>query len=99
MRESVKVHPHMVALAERLRRAGFELAVASGSSRTVIDAMVATAGLSDLFPVRVSAEDVARGKPDPAVFQRPAVVCQFLRKCARSWRMPQRVCRLPCELA
>ncbi|MEU5137415.1 HAD family phosphatase [Streptomyces californicus] len=69
VRESVKVYPHMVVLARRLRHSGFELAVASGSSRAVIDAVVASAGLSDLFPVKVSAEDVGRGKPDPAVFR------------------------------
>ncbi|MYT81266.1 MULTISPECIES: HAD family phosphatase [unclassified Streptomyces] len=69
VRDSVKTYPHVVALSRRLRHAGFELAVASGSSRAVIDAVIASAGLSDLFPVKVSAEDVEHGKPDPAIFR------------------------------
>lgn len=31
--------------------------------------MLSSAGLAELFPVQVSAEEVACGKPDPAVFE------------------------------
>nr|WP_168723388.1 HAD family phosphatase [Streptomyces sp. SAT1] len=72
VRRSVRTFPGVVALADRLRRAGFGLAVASGSSRVVIDAALSSAGLASGFSVRVSAEEVPRGKPDPAVFEEAA---------------------------
>ncbi|GAA2423065.1 HAD family phosphatase [Streptomyces macrosporus] len=67
-RTSATVFPGMRALVERLHAAGFPLAVASGSSRAAIDAVLAGAGLDALLPVRVSAEEVGRGKPEPDVF-------------------------------
>ncbi len=67
-RTSVRAFPGMLVLVERLRAAGVPMAVASGSSRAAIDAVLAGAGLDALLPVRVSAEEVARGKPEPDVF-------------------------------
>ena len=46
----------------------FRLALASSSNREVIDAVLARAGLGELFEVTVSSEEVARGKPAPDVF-------------------------------
>ena len=46
----------------------FHLAVASSSNRPVIDAVLDTAGLSELFEVTVSSEEVERGKPAPDVY-------------------------------
>jgi HAD superfamily hydrolase (TIGR01509 family) len=46
----------------------FRLALASSSNRLIIDAVLARAGLADLFEVTVSSEEVARGKPAPDVF-------------------------------
>ena len=46
----------------------FRLAVASSSNRPVIDAVLDTAGLSELFGVTVSSEEVERGKPAPDVY-------------------------------
>ncbi|MFC0602840.1 HAD family hydrolase [Streptomyces palmae] len=62
------VFPRMRALVERLHTAGYRLAVASGSSRAVIEAVLTGTGLAALLPVSVSAEEVARGKPAPDVF-------------------------------
>jgi HAD superfamily hydrolase (TIGR01509 family) len=50
-------------LAER-----WPLAVASSSPHLLIDVVLDRAGLSAYFPVRVSTEDVARGKPAPDVY-------------------------------
>ncbi|NEA46910.1 HAD family phosphatase [Streptomyces sp. SID10815] len=72
LRQSLKVYSGVAGLAARLRGAGFGLAVASGSSRAVIAAVLSSAGLSSCFSVQVSAEEVPRGKPDPAVFQEAA---------------------------
>ncbi len=60
--------PELVAkLAER-----YKLAVASGSMHPVIDEVLAMRNLRRHFPVVVSVQDVARGKPAPDVFLRAA---------------------------
>jgi HAD superfamily hydrolase (TIGR01509 family) len=41
------------------------LAVASNSSRPMLEATLAAAGLTRCFPITVSADDVVRPKPDP----------------------------------
>jgi HAD superfamily hydrolase (TIGR01509 family) len=44
------------------------LAVASSSSRRVIEAVLDRLGVLYLFPIIVSGDDVARGKPEPDIF-------------------------------
>lgn len=58
------------ALARRLAADGVRLAIASSSTRAVIDALLGALQVTDLFPVRVSGEDreVARSKPAPDVY-------------------------------
>nr|WTB12044.1 HAD family phosphatase [Streptomyces antimycoticus] len=68
VREGIRVFSEVVELARLLRDAGFAMAVASGSSQEVIRVVLSCAGLDYLFPVRVSAEEVRRGKPEPFVF-------------------------------
>jgi len=46
------------------------LGLASSSTRTLIDAVLALGGLADAFAVTVSSEEVARGKPSPDVYLR-----------------------------
>lgn len=65
---SARVFPAMLGLVERLDAAGHPLAVASGSSRKAVEAVLGATGLHALLPVRVSAEELARGKPEPDVF-------------------------------
>ena len=65
---STRVFPGMLSLVHRLHSAGHRTGVASGSSREAIEAVLRCAGLSELLPVRVSAEEVAHGKPEPDVF-------------------------------
>lgn len=65
---SATAYPAMRDLVERLHAEGYPLAVASGSSRAAVDAVLEAAGLAELLPVRVSAEEVAAGKPAPDVF-------------------------------
>lgn len=60
--------PGAVALVRSLRDRGVPLAVASSSPRALIDVALARIELDDAFPVRCSAMDEARGKPDPSVF-------------------------------
>ncbi|MEU4729716.1 HAD family phosphatase [Streptomyces sp. NPDC023588] len=63
-----EVFPQMRELVERLHAEGAAMAVASGSSREAIDAVLAATGLDRLLTTVVSAEEVAHGKPAPDVF-------------------------------
>ncbi|MEU4622216.1 HAD family phosphatase [Actinoplanes sp. NPDC023801] len=66
-REALPVIPGSVetvrALAGRYR-----LALASSSARILIDQVLATAGLTDVFEATFSTEEVPRGKPYPDVY-------------------------------
>jgi HAD superfamily hydrolase (TIGR01509 family) len=59
--------PGAVAAVERLGHR-WPLALASSSNRAVIDRVLERAGLEGWFPVTVSSEEVARGKPAPDVY-------------------------------
>lgn len=65
---STDVFPEMRRLVSRLAEHGVPMAVASGSSRAAIEAVLGTTGLAAHFAVTVSAEEVGRGKPEPDVF-------------------------------
>ncbi|MFE7095255.1 HAD family hydrolase [Streptomyces erythrochromogenes] len=67
-RTRTEVFPQMREFVERLRGEGAAMAVASGSSREAIDAVLAGTGLDALLTTAVSAEEVAQGKPAPDVF-------------------------------
>lgn len=58
---------HQYALS-RLKQEGYAIAVASNSIRATIDAMMAKAQLVDFLDFMLSNEDVAVGKPDPAIY-------------------------------
>jgi HAD superfamily hydrolase (TIGR01509 family) len=62
------VVPGAVEAVRRLAAAGFRLAVASSSNRELIDTVLSELGLTDVFEVTVSSEEVARGKPAPDVY-------------------------------
>ena len=66
--------PIFAALPELVAKlaARYQLAVASGSLHAVIDEVLAMKNLRRFFPVVVSVQDVARGKPAPDVFLRAA---------------------------
>ncbi|HUX50313.1 MAG TPA: HAD family phosphatase [Spirochaetia bacterium] len=63
-----RAFPEMVNLIEQLSELGIPLAVATGSSIAVVDAVLAITGLRNRFEVIVSSEEVPRGKPAPDVF-------------------------------
>ena len=54
--------------AVRRLAGAFPLAVASSSNRPLIEAVLAGAGIGELFAAVVSSEEVARGKPAPDVY-------------------------------
>ncbi|MFF4747869.1 HAD family phosphatase [Streptomyces chengbuensis] len=67
-RAGTEVYPEMRKFVELLDAAGVPMAVASGSSRAAIEAVLAGTGLDAFLTTLVSAEDVAHGKPRPDVF-------------------------------
>ncbi len=58
----------VVRFAREAAARGRPLSVASGGMRHVVHLTLAGAGLTDLFPVVVTPEDVAHGKPAPDLF-------------------------------
>ncbi len=58
----------VVAFARDRAAAGFPVSVASGGDAFTVRRTLATIGVTDLFPVVVTAEDVAHGKPAPDLF-------------------------------
>lgn len=67
-RASTEVFPEMRKFVERLHAAGVAMAVASGSSRSAIEAVLGGTGLAPFMELVVSAEEVEHGKPEPDVF-------------------------------
>lgn len=51
---------------------GVPMAVASGSTQSIIEANVANAGIAGFFDVLLSGENLGRGKPDPLLFLKTA---------------------------
>lgn len=64
----IRSFPSMERLARELARSGLPLAIASSSVHEIIDFELEATALSPIFPVRASAVDVPRGKPEPDVF-------------------------------
>lgn len=62
----------VVKFARDLAAAGRRLAVASGGGRVIVDRALYESGLTEIFPVVVTPEDVAHGKPAPDLFLRAA---------------------------
>jgi HAD superfamily hydrolase (TIGR01509 family) len=73
--QEVAARPGALELLRRLREMGsVRLALASNSSREIVDLALATAGLGDAFDAVVTADDVAEPKPAPDI---------YLEACAR----------------
>jgi HAD superfamily hydrolase (TIGR01509 family) len=68
LQEPLEPAPGVVALVQRLRELEMGLAVASSSQRAWIEVTLRSLGLTALFDTIVSADDVERGKPDPAIY-------------------------------
>lgn len=62
-------------LIRSIAGAGYGLAIASSSSRILIDIIVAALGFDEYFPHRVSTEEVRDGKPAPDIFLAAAQRC------------------------
>lgn len=84
-KKNTAVFPEMKVFLEILKENGYPLAIASGSSKEIINEILSITHLTGFFDVIVSAEEVALGKPNPDVFLEaakrlniPAVNCLVL---------------------
>ncbi len=69
-RESIEAMPGAVRLIQALDRRRVPLAICSGALREEIRLAAETVGVLECFGPIVSAEDVARGKPDPEGYRK-----------------------------
>ncbi|MEO8638602.1 MAG: HAD family phosphatase [Chloroflexota bacterium] len=67
LQRDVAGRPGALELVARLR-GRVPLGLASNSPRRLVDAALATAGLTDVFAAIVTSEDVARSKPAPDIY-------------------------------
>ena len=65
----------VVDLVQLLAEAGHTLAIASSSSKPLIEVITQKLALHEFFPERVSADEVCNGKPAPDVFLCAAERC------------------------
>jgi HAD superfamily hydrolase (TIGR01509 family) len=68
--QGLAAFPGVVEALEKLSGRGTHLALGTGASRTTTTLLLGQAGLLRFFPVLVTADDVTRGKPDPATYTR-----------------------------
>jgi HAD superfamily hydrolase (TIGR01509 family) len=71
-RNGLELLPGVAAWLARLHTAGWRQAVASSAPPANIDVLIDVLRLDDVMQARVSAEEVAHGKPAPDVFLRAA---------------------------
>jgi HAD superfamily hydrolase (TIGR01509 family) len=64
----IPVRPGALELLEVIRAAGVPLALASNSARAFVERTLHGAGLDGVFPIVVTAEEVAHGKPAPDIY-------------------------------
>ncbi len=71
-----------VKLARHLHSAGVPIAIGSGASRADIALMLEALELGEAFAIRVTADDVARSKPEPETYLKASAALAFLpREC------------------
>jgi HAD superfamily hydrolase (TIGR01509 family) len=75
LRREVQARPGAIALVSELRDRGIPVALASNSTRELVDLALTTAGLTDTFDATVSSSEVAHAKPAPDIYLR---ACELL---------------------
>jgi beta-phosphoglucomutase len=69
IRDGISSYPGVVELIRSIRASRTPLAISSGALRSDIAPILETLGIADCFDVIVTAEDVARSKPDPESYR------------------------------
>jgi HAD superfamily hydrolase (TIGR01509 family) len=75
LRRDVRARPGAVALVRALHARGMPVALASNSTRDLVDLALASAGLADAFDATVSSSEVEHPKPAPDIYLR---ACELL---------------------
>jgi beta-phosphoglucomutase len=69
IRDGIHAYPGVVDLIRSIRTSRTPLAISSGALRSDIAPILETLGIADCFDLIVTAEDVARSKPDPECYR------------------------------
>jgi len=69
IRDGISAYPGVVDLIKSIRASRTPLAISSGALRSDIAPILETLGIADCFDVIVTAEDVARSKPNPECYR------------------------------
>jgi beta-phosphoglucomutase len=69
IRDGISAYPGVVDLVRSIRASRTPLAICSGALRSDITPILETLGITDCFDLIVTAEDVARSKPDPECYR------------------------------
>lgn len=69
IRAGVNTYPGVIELIKSLHSSMVPLAICSGALRSDIDPILATLGIDSCFDIIVTAEDVAKSKPDPECYR------------------------------
>ena len=69
IRGGIIAYPGVVKLIRDIHRSGLPLAISSGALRSDIDPILNTLGIEECFDIIVTADDVAKSKPDPECYR------------------------------
>jgi beta-phosphoglucomutase len=69
IRGGINAYPGAVNLIRSIHNSRTPLAISSGALRSDIEPILETLGIADCFDVIVTAEDVAKSKPDPECYR------------------------------
>lgn len=69
IRDGINAYPGVVNLIRKIHNSRTPLAISSGALRSDIEPILEILGITNCFDVIVTAEDVAKSKPDPESYQ------------------------------
>jgi beta-phosphoglucomutase len=69
IRDGISAYPGVVNLIKSIHNSRIPLAISSGALRSDIEPILDTLGIADCFDIIVTAEDVAKSKPDPECYR------------------------------
>ena len=69
IRGGINAYPGVISLIRSIRDSRTPLAISSGALRSDITPILETLGITDCFDIIVTAEDVAKSKPDPESYR------------------------------
>ena len=80
IRNGISAYPGVIELVRSIHTSQTPLAICSGALRSDIGPILETLGISDCFDIIVTAEDVAKSKPDPECYRLALIRLNTCRK-------------------